>query len=84
MPPRLPLPPVSRAGATLLCCDTQAVPLAVCLLPPPALPLFIIMIIVILKHPEAKHFCRTLKKSPQIPPLLETRRRESRFVYEPL
>ena len=81
VPPQRRVPPASSAGAVLSCYNTQAVPLAVCLLPPPSPPRFII---IILKHPEAKHFCRTLKKSPQIPPLLEMRRRESRFVYEML
>lgn len=80
-PPQCRMPPTNLAGAMLSCCDTQVVPLAVCLLPPPSLPRFII---IILKHPEAKRFCRTLKKSPQIPTLLETRCRESRFVYKTL
>lgn len=58
-PPGL-TPPADSAGTALSCSR----------LPPPSFPLFTI---IILKHPEAKHFCRTLKKSPQIPPLLEPR-----------
>lgn len=81
VPPQRRVPPASRAGALLSCRDTPAALLARCLLPPPSLPRFII---IILKHPEAKRFCRTLKKSPQIPPPLEARCRESGFVYERL
>lgn len=55
-----------RHGAVLLHHTGSAGPW----LPPLSFPLFTI---IILKHPEAKHFCRTLKKSPQIPPLLERR-----------